>query len=212
MEPKIDSAPKRRRGRPQAFDRLAAVQQAMKLFWENGYEGTSFDALTDAMGISPSSFYNTFGSKEQLYREATDTYLAASGEWFAGALGDDVDAKSAFERLLTTTAREFTRSDLPAGCMVSLAGTHVPTQHMALRDMMAEHRAMAESAMASRLRKGVAAGELPPNTDVRALAAFFNSVARGMAVQARDGASAERLLDIGRIAMQAWPVMQRKRK
>jgi AcrR family transcriptional regulator len=31
-----------------------------------------------AMGISPSSFYNSFGSKEKLYKEATDAYLSLS--------------------------------------------------------------------------------------------------------------------------------------
>jgi len=53
------------------FDRAVALQVAQKLFWERGYEGTSFDELIAAMGISASSFYNSFGSKEALYCEAT---------------------------------------------------------------------------------------------------------------------------------------------
>ena len=48
----------------------------MKLFWERGYEGTSFDDLIAAMSISASSFYNSFGSKERLYNEAVDQYLS----------------------------------------------------------------------------------------------------------------------------------------
>ena len=59
----------------------------MKLFWERGYEGTSFDDLVATMGISPSSFYYSFGCKERLYQEATEAYMARSGEWFGGALG-----------------------------------------------------------------------------------------------------------------------------
>ena len=45
------------------------------LFWDRGYEGTTFDDLIGAMKVSPSSFYHEFGSKEQLYREAVDYYL-----------------------------------------------------------------------------------------------------------------------------------------
>jgi hypothetical protein len=37
------------------------------------------------------------------------------------------------------------------------------------------------------------------------LAAYYCAVARGLAVQARDGASREKLSQIGRLAMRVWP-------
>ena len=123
MATEVSDTLRRARGRPRNFDRSDALQQAMKLFWERGYEGASFDDLTAAMGISPSSFYNSFGSKERLYQEATEAYMACAGKWFADELQADTDAKTAFHRLLTAAAREFTQNDLPAGCMISLAGT-----------------------------------------------------------------------------------------
>ncbi|MBB2200811.1 TetR/AcrR family transcriptional regulator [Gluconacetobacter tumulisoli] len=177
----------------------------MRLFWDRGYEGTSFDDLTAAMGISPSSFYNAFGSKEQLYQEATDAYLKATGAWFLDILHGKADTRTIFQRLMTAAATEFTRADLPAGCMISVSGTQCAPGQARLRDLMARQRALSEAAMADRLRQGVADGDLPADTDVDGLAAFFSSLARGMAVQARDGASREKLLEIGRIGMQAWP-------
>ncbi|TKC88844.1 TetR/AcrR family transcriptional regulator [Trinickia terrae] len=178
----------------------------MQLFWEQGYEGTSFDQLIQLMGISPSSFYNSFGSKEQLYREATDAYLSMSATWFAGKLFGTADTREAFKKFLDGTAMEFTRESHPSGCMISLAGTHLPPELTSIRETMAEHRANAEAMMAQRLRKGVEDGDLPPGTDVPALAAFYNVVTRGMAVQARDGASRQKLKAIADLAMQAWPV------
>jgi hypothetical protein len=71
--------------------------------------------------------------------------------------------------------------------------------------MMAEHRAFSESAMAARIRKGVANGDVPEDTDCDMQAAYYSAVARGLAVQARDGASREKLAQIGRLAMSAWP-------
>ena len=197
---------KRGRGRPAVFDRAIALQAAMKLFWERGYEGTSFDDLISAMGISASSFYNSFGSKEALYCEATQSYLQWAGQWFFAILNDpSSDTKTAFARLFEATAEEFTRGDHPLGCMISLAGTHCSPGMSNIREMMAEHRAFSESAMADRIRRGVAAGDMPRQIDCDMLAAYYSAVARGLAVQARDGASREKLSEIGRLAMRAWP-------
>src|SRR5580693_10545824 len=99
------ASPKRARGRPRGFDRSAALDRATQLFWECGYEGASFDDLIAAMGISPSSFYNAFGSKQRLFKEATEHYLAHVGEWYASALAAATDAKSAFRQLLEMAAR-----------------------------------------------------------------------------------------------------------
>jgi AcrR family transcriptional regulator len=200
---------KRGRGRPAVFDRAIALNKAMKLFWERGYEGTSFDELIAAMGISASSFYNSFSSKEALYCEATRHFLEWSGQWFNAILHDpSIDAKTAFARLFEATAEEFTRGDHPPGCMISLAGTHCSPGMSNIRDMMAEHRAFSESAMAERIRKGVADGDVAQDVDCDMLAAYYSAVARGLAVQARDGASRDKLSEIGRLAMRAWPAAE----
>ncbi|MCC7252870.1 TetR/AcrR family transcriptional regulator [Hyphomicrobium sp.] len=211
MTSKIGSCEKRSRGRPKSFDREVAVRAAMRLFWERGYEGSSFDDLTAAMGINASSFRNTFKSKEALYREATDAYVAMAGEWFARKLREGEDVRTAFAHLFEEAAAQYTRDDLPSGCMISLAGAHAPESLAPLKDMMAAHRASAERAMAERLKQGQKDGQIPPDANIHALAAFFNALFRGMAVQARDGATRSRLAEIANVAMQAFPAASAKR-
>jgi AcrR family transcriptional regulator len=193
------------RGRPRKFDRAAALGEAMRLFWEQGYEGTTFDQLISAMGISASSFQNAFGSKEHVYEEATQLYLEEKAKWFAEALSDKTDTRQTFAKLIEATADAFTADTDPAGCMISLAGTHAARDCDRIRDMMAAKRTISEEAMRKRLDAGIAAGELPADTDATSMAAFFGAVFRGMAVQARDGATREQLLKIGEMAMRAWP-------
>lgn len=205
MTTQVTDVLRRTRGRPKNFDRSLALHQAMKLFWERGYEGASFDDLTAAMGISASSFYNTFGSKEQLYNEAVQAYIAAASQWFSGELEAATDTRTAFHRLLTAAAREFTRTDMPSGCMISLACTQVPPALACQRDAMVGYRGAAESALAARIQRGIDEGDVPKDTDVQALAAFYSTLSRGMAAQARDGASRERLQEIAEAGMRAWP-------
>lgn len=67
------------RGRPRSFDRDAALARAMDVFWAKGYEAASLTELMVAMGLNPPSFYAAFGSKDALYRESVDLYLATVG-------------------------------------------------------------------------------------------------------------------------------------
>ncbi|MBB2187951.1 TetR/AcrR family transcriptional regulator [Gluconacetobacter liquefaciens] len=177
----------------------------MRLFWDRGYDGTSFDDLIAAMGISASSFYNAFGSKEALYHEAIDAYLQLAGAWFFAILNDETDTRTAFQHLLTTAASQFTRDDQPAGCMIAAAATQCAPTQARLRDLLATQRTQAEAALATRLRAGIASGDLPAETDIEAMAAFYSALLRGMALLARDGAPRERLLEIAGIGMHAWP-------
>ncbi|WP_428641515.1 TetR/AcrR family transcriptional regulator [Roseibium sp.] len=61
-------------GRPRNFDEAAALEAAMNVFWQKGFEATSLDDLTKAMGLSRSSFYGAFGDKQSLFLRAVQHY------------------------------------------------------------------------------------------------------------------------------------------
>ncbi len=52
--------------RPREFDEATALDAAMQCFWACGFEATSVRDLTEHMGISGASLYNTFGDKRAL--------------------------------------------------------------------------------------------------------------------------------------------------
>ncbi len=62
--------------RPPTFIRADALHAAMVVFWSEGFQGASMKTLGDAMGLKPGSIYAAFGSKEELFREALDAYVA----------------------------------------------------------------------------------------------------------------------------------------
>lgn len=200
-----DAAPRRGRGRPRAFDPDAALEQAMRLFWERGFEAASMDELTAAMGLSPSSAYAAFGGKEQLFARALDRYAAGPGGFPLAILSEPGPARAAFARLFDAAAREFTCTDRPSGCMVATAGAHGAPSAAEVRAALVERRREAIAAYEDRLRRARDEGELPADADVAALARFFFTVVQGMSVQARDGAAETELKAIGREAMRAWP-------
>ena len=73
-------------GRPIGFDRDSALEAAMLLFWERGYEGTSMADLTHAMGLNPSSIYAAFGDKHALFQLVVKRYMKLRAQYAAKAL------------------------------------------------------------------------------------------------------------------------------
>jgi TetR/AcrR family transcriptional regulator, transcriptional repressor for nem operon len=66
----------RGRGRPVSFDREAAVATALNAFWESGYRAVSVSSLSQGMQIKRSSFYNSFGDRKSIFKEAMEVYKA----------------------------------------------------------------------------------------------------------------------------------------
>ena len=65
---------KRPPGRPRGFSLEAALDCAIPIFWEKGYDGASFRDLTSAMGISAPSLVAAFGDKRGLFDAAVARY------------------------------------------------------------------------------------------------------------------------------------------
>lgn len=195
------------RGRPRAFDKEAALNRAMEVFWRKGYEGTSMTDLTAAMGIASPSLYAAFGSKEELFREALKHYSATEGEEIWGGVPTAPTAFEAVQNYLMSTARVFTRRTKPPGCLIVLSALH-PAEHSdRVRQTLIAMRAETVAGLKARLQQGVAAGEISPDADVAAIAQYYVTVQQGMSIQARDGASRRELEAIARAALAAWPAL-----
>ena len=201
-----DKTPKapRARGRPRSFDRQAALDCAMEVFWQKGFEGTSLSDLTKAMGINPPSLYSAFGDKEHLFLEAVERYQAKRGP-ATSSFTDQPTARGAVELLLTWMAKELCSSCHPRGCMMVMTTTTTTGSSKQLQAALAERRAAPRERLKARIDQGAREGELPAGTDTGALADFYATVLTGMSLQAREGASRKSLLATVEAAMRAWP-------
>lgn len=191
----------RPRGRPRQFDRDHAVATALSLFRARGYEGTSIAHLTHAIGVSATSLYGVFPSKEALFEEAIALYQSTEGAFAAAVLERGSTAFDAIHDLLMEAAVRYARSDGPGGCLIALGVLSCGVEHREIAQRMEERRSAAREAIKARLDRGRQAGELRQETDTRSLAAFYAATLQGMSVQARDGASAQELKRIAQTAL-----------
>jgi AcrR family transcriptional regulator len=199
------------RGRPRSFDRQAALERAMDVFWDRGYQAASMSDLTDAMGINSPSLYAAFGSKEELYREAIGHFAATESDDILAPLSDARTARAAIEGYLMASAATFTRPGRPPGCMVVLSAVNAVGVGEETSRILREMRAGSVKMIAERLNRAIAAGELPASLDTHPISSYYVTVQQGMSIQARDGASRATLEAIVRGAMAAWDSLTQPR-
>ena len=60
--------------RPRSFDIEDALEKAMHVFWEHGYEGASLPDLLDGMGLTRGSLYKAFTDKKTLFMQVLERY------------------------------------------------------------------------------------------------------------------------------------------
>ncbi|MGV0643161.1 TetR/AcrR family transcriptional regulator [Mycolicibacterium sp. XJ2546] len=192
------------RGRPRTFDRTETLERAMEVFWQRGYEGASMSDLTAAMGINSPSLYAAFGSKEELFREAVAHYDETLGATAAAELRDQPTAREAIAAVLRHHAVVFCDPDTPRGCMIVLAATTCTERSRSIHEHLSVLRIATEDAFRTRVERGIVDGDVPAAADASTVAAFYNTVNHGMAIQARDGADRAKLCAIAEAAISAW--------
>ncbi|WP_183726271.1 MULTISPECIES: TetR/AcrR family transcriptional regulator [unclassified Rhizobium] len=191
----------RKRGRPPAFDRETVLAAARDVFWEHGYDGSSIADLTASMGITPQSLYAAFQSKADLYREALDQYRRMPRPYPGNPLREEIETVAAFERFLRNSAMIFTAPDHPKGCMISTAVLNCASENEDIAYYVSALRQQTLDAFTTRIERGIAEGELRPDTNAKSLARFLGAIVQGMSVQARDGATSEELMEMVKHAM-----------
>ncbi len=187
-------------GRPRSFDRDDAIETAMHLFWRHGYEGASLAMLTEAIGIAAPSLYAAFGSKAGLYREALDRYSTISEFTLSRGDEDCLTLDQALSYLFDQAIERVTGEQGEQGCMVSLGLLACHPDHGQLGDELATRRHDMAVSLEHELRRW-----LPPARSGEA-SRFLCAVLQGIAVQAKDGATAPDLratAHIGRAAVTA---------
>ena len=185
-------------GRLRRFDMAEAVGTATTLFWR-GFDRTSLTDLTEALGVGPASFYFAFGSKEALFRQCVEEYIAEREQAFEAAF-QVASSRAAVETLLRGYVDVVTDPRHTPGCLVVNSSPAMDASD-ALRQWLAQHRENLRVRLEQRFLNDAANAGCDPKT----MARFVTTLAGGLAVEAATGATREELYDAVALGMKAFP-------
>lgn len=187
--------------RRKEFDPDVALDRALELFWERGYEATSTADLVEHLEIGRASMYATFGSKHELYLKALDRYLLKQDPSPLEFLSRPGPALPLVRALVEHYARESACDPERRGCMIVNAVTErLPDDEEVARRVELAWDAL-EAALAAAIHRAQAQGELAADKDPRAIAKFLLVFLQGIKVVGKTRSGPDRLRDAANEAL-----------
>jgi AcrR family transcriptional regulator len=191
-------------GRPRAFTEDAALEAAMRVFWEKGYEGATLADLTEAMSINRSSLYASFGDKEALFRMALARYAEGPAAYTKKALRQPT-VRAVVEALLRGALDLLTDPSHPRGCLSVQGALACGSDAEPMKQAMIEWRKRGESEIQKRLQRARAEGELAKDVNPGDLARYISTVLTGLGVQAANGSTKAEMTGVVNLALRSMP-------
>src|SRR5580693_5769936 len=158
--------------RSKEFNEERALAAAVDVFWRQGYENTSLEALMREMGIARQSLYDTFGDKRALYLKAMSFYRQQTNSSLRESLSSAPTVKEGFTRVLLGLIAE-SREQHARGCLLLSANMERAVDDQEIARFLEDNQAEVESIFAEALRRGQRVGEMRDGAEAGALARFF---------------------------------------
>jgi TetR/AcrR family transcriptional repressor of nem operon len=165
--------------RPREFEPHEALNRAMHLFWQKGYEDTSMADLVAATGVSRYGFYTEFGDKHDLFLKCVDHYARTAIEMVLSPM-ERVDAslpeiRAYFDQLMQAVQG----GQPPMGCLIGNTAMMGAAWDEAITDRIEKHYVRMRAAFLNALQNAVQQGELTADEDTEILADYLVGIANG---------------------------------
>jgi len=183
-------------GRQAQFDKQAALEKAMLVFWEKGFVGASLTDLTTAMGINKPSMYSAYGNKEALFIQAVDNYISHYASKLTDALNTpDKPVKEVLRDYLNIALNMQCSPDTPPGCFISVAATETAGAELPQKahDKIVDVYAQPEKVLTMFFEAQRQSGKINSSKPAKQLALFVITFLHGLASMARNNVEQSQL-------------------
>jgi TetR/AcrR family transcriptional regulator, transcriptional repressor for nem operon len=166
------------------FDVEEVLDKAMQVFWNRGYEATSMQDLVNRTGINRGSLYATFRDKHSLFLAALLRYAETIHHrrlvHLECAYGPREAIRQAFLAFIPQGAEEGNR-----GCFLTNTALELAAHDPEAGRIVARAQKQTEAWFARLIRKGKAAGEIPPHVQPTEAASALLASLIGLSVLVR---------------------------
>ena len=166
------------------FNKDAVLEAAMQVFWKLGLERASLSELEKATGLNKSSLYNSFGDKQELYRQCLDRFYHRYENKLVEHL-DNPDFHDGIKRFFDALVIRQRGQEVPSGCLATFSALEREECEQETAQMMERELEGLHATFQKRCQRAVKEGQLPLDADCNAIAAMLLALSRGVAILGR---------------------------
>ncbi|WP_339489628.1 TetR/AcrR family transcriptional regulator [Pseudomonas sp. EL_65y_Pfl2_R95] len=181
------------RGRPKSFSPEQALESAMQVFWQRGYEATSLQDLLAATGLSKSSLYQTYPSKQAWFEAAFARYCRNRQELLLELLEQSSSPLDYIRSRLIGVLDDDGLDGIPRGCMLVNVANEFSLGQPAVVLLVKNATEGFSRVLSIALKRAQVNGELSAQADCAALGFYLQCVISGLRTQVKSGLAAEQI-------------------
>lgn len=174
-------------GRPKEFDEEVVLGIAMNYFWDHGYDNASLTQLLQQMGISKSSFYQTFGSKQALFERCLNLYVNQQINWIDGQL-QDKSAKQILTDILHISIMEIKQRGEIRGCLVTNSAETCYKKYPDLSQLINRQFVKFHGQITKLIETGQKQGDISSRHSASMLSSIYLNTLNGLSLMIKAGA------------------------
>ena len=177
----------RPRGRPREFDMDEALDQAIRVFCEQGYSATSIGDLIDAMGLASGSIYKAFHDKRAVFLAALDRHIVLRKEQIAAAARSSKPARERLRDVLTHFVEVSKGAEGRRGCMIVGSAVELAIVDREVAARVTTSLGKNEAFLAGLIREGQEDGSISAAIDPEQTARVMVCLTQGLRVVGKSG-------------------------
>jgi TetR/AcrR family transcriptional regulator, transcriptional repressor for nem operon len=137
------------------------LRQGTKLFYAQGFHGTTVDAVLSSAGVPKGSFYHHFGSKDAFGQAVLDRYMQFQSDLFdKWAVKKDLSTADKLTGYFKELSQLFVKSGFQRACLTGKFSTEVAASSDLFRGQLADQIRAWKSKIVELLRQGQAVGDV----------------------------------------------------
>lgn len=168
--------------RSKQFKEEEAIENALQLFWGNGYHATSMQALVSHLKINRASMYDSFKSKHHLFVQALERYITDTLKWWNETLYYETNVRTGIIKLVEHDFNLSLNNGEKTPCFVLKTTLELSHKDETVNQMVDRFRQSQLDMIYNYLTYGVNQGQISPYKNTKDLSEYILDIVVGVSV------------------------------